>query len=125
MNTDRKLITKKQSVAVLLLTAAAVLLIILTMPKTSSGAVAVITVKGDEIRRINLSEAPDETIALDNGVEIEIKDSAVGFVKSDCRDKICIDGGMLSKVGEQSACVPNGTVINIEGAQSDIDVISY
>lgn len=125
MNTDRKLITKKQAAALFILLAAAVCLLIITLPRETKNTVAVITVAGEEQERIVLSQAPDEVITLDNGVKLEIKDGKIGFAESDCKDKICISAGMLSAVGEQSACVPNRTVLSIEGADSDIDIISY
>ncbi len=125
MNEQRKLTSPLQALLIILLAVLAALIFFLTRPGTQDGAVAVITVRGKTVRQISLSGSEDELIPLGNGVVIEYKDGKIGFKESDCPDKICVNTGMLSKVGESAACVPEGTVISIEGEKADIDVISY
>lgn len=125
MNEQRKLASPLQALLILLLAAAATAFFFITRPDRQDGAVAVITVKGRVVKEVSLSAAEDELITLDNGVVIEYTDGKIGFKESGCPDKICIRTGMLSKVGESAACVPEGTVISIEGKAPDIDIISY
>ena len=71
--------------------------------KSSSGnPVAVITVDGEETRRIDLISAENETITLNTlpEVTLEIKDSKIRFVNSLCPDKTCEKSGFLSEVGD-------------------------
>ena len=90
--------------------------------------VAVITVDGEEIRRIDLSCAEDETFTLNTlpEVTLEIKDSQIRFINSLCPDKTCEKSGFLSKVGDTAACVPAKTVVTIDGDgnSSDIDAVA-
>lgn len=97
--------------------------------KSSSGnPVAVITVDGEETRRIDLTSAENETITLDTlpEVTLEIKDSKIRFVNSLCPDKTCEKSGFLGEVGDTAACVPAKTVVTItgDGDSSDIDAVA-
>ncbi len=40
-------------------------------------------------------------------------DGTIAFEESDCPDKICINSGNLSRVGESAACIPNGVLVKI------------
>ena len=97
--------------------------------KTGNGnPVAVITVDGEETRRIDLTSAENEIITLNTlpEVTLEIKDSKIRFVNSLCPDKTCEKSGFLSEVGDTAACVPAKTVVTItgDGNSSDIDAVA-
>ncbi len=97
--------------------------------KSSSGnTVAVITVNGEETRRIDLTSAENETITLNTlpEVTLEIKDSKIRFINSHCPDKTCEKSGFLSEVGDTAACVPAKTVVTVtgDGNSSDIDAVA-
>ena len=123
--TDRKLITKKDAVVITALVCVALALFLFVRLGKSNAVKAVITVDGKEVKTVELSSAENETITLDNGIEILIENGKIGFVKSDCPDKICIKSGMLSHSGEAAACLPHKTVISLTGADKDVDAISY
>ncbi|MBE6827844.1 MAG: NusG domain II-containing protein [Ruminococcaceae bacterium] len=126
MNGSRRLI-EKRDIAVILILCLAVGLCFFLFGRVNSQKtpVAVITVNGEEIKRINLARAEDGKITLSNGVVIETVNHAIRFTESGCRDKICIHTGSLDKVGDTAACVPMKTVITLEGADSDIDILTY
>lgn len=123
--TDRKLITKKDTVVIIALVCAALVLLLFARFGNNSAVKAVITVDGKEVKTVELSKAENETVTLDNGIEILIENGKIGFVKSDCPDKICVKSGMLSHSGEAAACLPHKTVISLTGADKDVDAISY
>lgn len=55
------------------------------------------------------------------------KEGNIGFVRSDCPDKVCIHAGMLHTVGQSAACLPNGLVLKIVPAngrsEDDLDAV--
>lgn len=125
MNTERKLLTKKDLIILAAIVIFALLLILLLNFNSNKSVKAVITVNGEAVREINLYTAENETITLGNGVEILVENGKIGFLKSECPDKICIKSGMLSHAGEAAACLPHKTVISLEGENSPIDVLTY
>ncbi len=57
---------------------------------------------------------------------IEIKDGRAGITKSPCKNQTCIKMGLISKVGQSSACLPNRIILTIDGEKDDdIDALSY
>ncbi len=96
--------------------------------KNSNGKpIAVITVNGEETKRIDLTSAEDEVIIFRTSPEVtlEIKNSKIRFINSHCPDKTCEKSGFLSDVGDTAACVPAKTVVTIEGDDNtDIDAVA-
>ena len=48
---------------------------------------------------------------------VEIKDSQVHVASSDCRNKVCIAAGWISRPGQWIICLPNDVFILIEGSE--------
>lgn len=74
----------------------------------------------------NLNEKFD--IKTDYGFNIvTIENGVVDIIEADCPDKICVDGKVISEVGESLVCLPHQVYIEITGITSDegVDVISY
>lgn len=123
---ERKLITKKDAVilAVIVFISAAVFL--LSSFLRTDGDRALISVDGKVIKEIRLSSVSEETkISLENGVVITAQDGKIRFSESNCKDKICIKTGEISKSGEAAVCAPNKTVIEIKGADEAVNIITY
>ncbi len=122
---ERKLITKKDAVILALIVILSAVLLLISNIKSDEGLTAVVTVDGAEVLSVNLSEVTEEQFfTLDNGVVIKAYDSKICFYESNCKDKICINSGELSKKGEVAACVPNKTVIKTVGSNG-VDVLTY
>lgn len=47
---------------------------------------------------------------------LEIRDGAVWFVDSPCRDRICVAAGELTVTGQWAACLPNRVFATVTGA---------
>lgn len=111
-------------IAILLLTALGLLLFLKSGQGKENGAVAVVTVDGNETGRYSLSE--DGTIALNNGSNILVIEAGEAWVsEADCPDKICMSFGKISKNGEFIVCLPNRLIITVEGGETTgIDAIS-
>ena len=126
MNVGRKLIKRTDVIIIVLVVIVAVLFFYINSSDKGKPT-AVITVNGEEIQRIDLSSAVDETFTLDTypKVTLEIEDSKIRFINSLCPDSTCEKSGFLSKPGDTAACVPAKTVVTIEGSkQSNIDAVA-
>ncbi|MCR5781957.1 MAG: NusG domain II-containing protein [Clostridia bacterium] len=89
------------------------------------GAVAVVSVAGEEYTRIVLSEAESTICFSVNGVWIKISTDGAMITDSDCPDKTCVKTGKISSPGEAAVCVPNKVIVYIEGRDSDVDGVAY
>ena len=58
-------------------------------------------------------------------ISIEIEDDSIGILDSDCRDKICIKSGFISKPGQLLVCLPHKLMIEIKSNvnEKNIDII--
>ena len=80
--------------------------------------IAVITVDGKVIRRIDLSAPYGKytfTVKTDNGYNtVEVSDGKIRISDADCRDKICVDHGLLEDNTFPIVCLPHKVVISFE-----------
>src|SRR5665647_1058659 len=66
------------------------------------------------IQTVRLDEGIDQTFSIPQKPNVVMhlyQDGKICFEESDCPDKVCINTGKLSKVGQYAACLPNGIVI--------------
>ena len=123
---ERKLITKKDAVILVIIIFISAAVLFLSSFLKTDGEKALISVDGKVIKEIKLSELSEETqISLDNGVIITAQKGKIRFSDSNCRDKICVKTGEISKSGEAAVCAPNKTVIEIKGADEAVTIITY
>ena len=97
-------------IAVVLLAAASVL--VFFRPE-GAAAHATISVDGQVYRQIHLPS--HETITLENGVVISFDGMKACILSSDCPDHTCVKNGWLTKAGQSSICLPNRTVLQLDG----------
>jgi len=99
------------------------------MGKNYTGTYAEITLDGNPYKKIFLSEHKgSDTIDIKTNYGsniIEIKDDSIRITESDCRDKICIKSGFISKPGELLVCLPHKLMVEIKSNddKENIDVI--
>ena len=74
---------------------------------------ATISVDGQTVHQIHLPSF--ETISLENGVVIRFDGRNACIESSDCPDRTCIKNGWLSQAGQSSICLPNRTVLQLDG----------
>lgn len=84
-------------------------------------AVAVISVDGNEIRRIELEKAENGIFSIEEEsgkpVSFELQDGAIRFVNVTCPDHICEKAGWCDAPGERAVCMPNRTALVCYDAQ--------
>lgn len=123
----RKLIRPTDVIIILLIVALSVYFLVGALSPSDDTLVAVVTVNGNEVRRIDLSSAKDEIFTLDTSptVTLEIQDGKIRFTDSLCPDSTCENSGFLDSHGDTAACVPAGTVVTVQGSpSSEIDAIA-
>lgn len=103
------------------------LLILPSLLPQSDRLVAEVTVNGEPVLTLDLqTAAARETYSLENGVVLVTENHTVAFLSADCPDKVCVQTGALSRVGEVAACVPTGTVVTVKGeSRTAPDGITY
>ena len=55
---------------------------------------------------------------------VVIEDGKAWVEDSDCREKICIKMGTLSRPGEEAVCLPNRIIVQMKGERGGIDGVS-
>jgi hypothetical protein len=87
---------------------------------------AAITAPGAPDRRVDLST--DATLQVRGRLgdsHVEVRGGQVRFLDSPCVGRYCVHAGWLSRAGQVAACLPNGIVIELVGADREFDAISF
>lgn len=58
-------------------------------------------------------------------ITIEVKAGAIRMVDSNCRNKLCVRAGWISRPGQTIICAPNRVVIEIQGKKGGYDAEAY
>ncbi|MDR2780132.1 MAG: NusG domain II-containing protein [Synergistaceae bacterium] len=85
-----------------------------------------ITVDGQIVKTIPLGREGTYSPAGRPGVQIAARGGMIGFVRSDCPDKICVHTGFLSIPGQSAVCLPNRVVVRVASRkEEELDSIVY
>ena len=82
---------------------------------------------GSVIRRLDLSQAKDQTIEIQYDGRsnfIEIENGKIRVSKADCPDHTCVNMGWLDS-SVPIVCLPNHLVIQFAGRQADTDALVF
>lgn len=82
-----------------------------------SRTVAVISVRGEVVQEIELdrvAEPYEIEVIGDLAVRLEISDSGVRFISSECPDKLCVKRGVLCDYPDSAVCLPARVTVKIE-----------
>lgn len=97
---------------------------------SNKSAVAEIYYYSDLIETVELDKGMEQTFSIpqnDHVIFHLYQDGTIKFEDSDCPDKVCINTGKISMVGESAACLPNGIIVKIvqKSGHSDdaVDII--
>lgn len=96
---------------------------------STRGATAVITIGGEEYKKIDLEAVEvgcELSLPCEPPAVLLVEKGAVSFARAECKDKICVHSGKLSKRGDTAACLPARVVVSIQnGSKSEIDALVY
>jgi hypothetical protein len=90
--------------------------------------VAVIKMKDEIIKSIDLSTVSQPQQIEISGKYIQVilvERGRIRFLDSDCPDKICVNTAWLSEKGDMAVCIPNSTMIKIEGQSDKVDAVTH
>ncbi len=90
---------------------------------STGGTIAVVSVDGREIERINLSKVRDSydfVVATGYGSNtVHVEPGAISVIEADCPDQICVYQGKLTGGGIPIICMPHRLVIEIMDGDLD------
>lgn len=114
-------------IALIILSSASVFF--MTANKETQGQkVVIIQVDGKEYKRIKYNESVQEDIKIDTKFGhnvVSIRNNKVSMIESNCRDKLCIKQGSISRPGEVIICLPNRLLVEIQSENNEIDTINH
>jgi len=88
-----------------------------------AGTVAVISVNGEELERVDLSKVRKEydmEVSTEYGSNtVHIEPGAISVTQADCPDHVCVFQGKLTGSGIPIICMPHRLVIEILGGDID------
>jgi len=90
--------------------------------------VAVIKKDNKIIRSIDLDNIENpERITVEGKYTdiILVEKGRIRFENANCPDLVCVKTGWLSEKGDLAVCLPNQTIIKIEGETEEVDGITY
>ena len=80
--------------------------------------------RGAVILSIDLRESGRFSIAELPQVELEVRDGAAAFVRSNCPDQVCVNTGWLRISGDFAACLPNEVLLVIPVEDGGVDAVA-
>lgn len=96
------------------------------LPRSQSGQLTVvISVAGEETRRVPLSDFTETTVTGGSyTLRVGTRDGGVAVMDSDCPTQDCVHTGVITRAGQSIVCLPAQVVVHLEGTASDApDVI--
>ena len=96
------------------------------LPRSQSGQLTVvISVAGEEPRRVPLSDFTETTVTGGGyTLRVSIRDGGVAVTDSDCPTQDCVHTGVITRAGQSIVCLPAQVVVHLEGTAPDApDVI--
>ena len=96
------------------------------LPRSQSGQLTVvISVAGEETRRVPLSDFTETTVTGGGyTLRVSTRDGGVAVMDSDCPTQDCVHTGVITRAGQSIVCLPAQVVVHLEGTAPDApDVI--
>ena len=96
------------------------------LPRSQSGQLTVvISVAGEETRRVPLSDFTETTVTGGGyTLRVSTRDGGVAVTDSDCPTQDCVHTGVITRAGQSIVCLPAQVVVHLEGPAPDApDVI--
>lgn len=109
---------------------AAVLLLIVLYQHETQEKTAVIIQDGVVLKSIRL-DTLDKKVTIEYSGKypgaIEAEKGRIRFKEASCPDKVCVNTGWISRTGQIAVCLPDKTIIKIEGPDNgdDTDILLH
>jgi hypothetical protein len=122
MNNTRPFLNRRDLLIIPLLFAFA-MLAALPAARGAPAGNALVYCDGERIKTIPLDK--DGLFSLGDGfpkMAFAVNDGEIRVVRSDCRDKICVNSGSLRSGNKTIVCLPNRVMVKLDRSKDDIDV---
>ncbi|MCR4615871.1 MAG: NusG domain II-containing protein [Clostridiales bacterium] len=120
-----KLAKRSDILLILILFMLALVLILPRFFSSEEPLTASIYVDGELAYQLDLSKIETAyEIPINNTVIVADK-NVIRFKSSDCKDKLCVNTGKLTRANGVAACLPNRVLIVLSGGSSEYDAITY
>lgn len=93
-------------------------------PADSAPTLAVVSVDGEEIERLPLSDAERTYTSRGYTLHAVFSSDGVRVTEADCPTQDCVRTGEIRRAGESIVCLPARIVITLTGSPPDYDVIA-
>ena len=113
-------------VAVIILAAAGALLLTHLPPGTGERT-ARVTVNGETVWTCSLEDRTKPIVYTVEGeypLTLELSGDGIRVVETACPGEDCRHMGLIFRAGQQIVCLPNRTVITLDGADSSFDAVT-
>ncbi len=82
---------------------------------SEKGNIAQVRVSGEVVLELDLKTDTRQELHGDNGIDlvIVVNNESVYVESSGCPDKICVNKGRISDVGETIVCLPARTIVEV------------
>lgn len=123
---NRKLFEKGDIIVIAIAVIVSAILLIPKFSGEKQSLVARITVNGEAVEEIDLSSLSESKTVIPQtapGVIIRAEKNAIYFESAECRDRLCVASGKLTRRGDTAVCLPSRTVITVLGAE--VDAVTY
>lgn len=116
---NKKLIRKRDAVIILIILLTGIICFAGYKIFSPEGKTAVITLNGKTTEKLSLTEAESKYITVKGaeGTVIEINNGRIRVKSADCPDKICVNAGYISNVGERIVCLPKKLIVEIRAEE--------
>jgi hypothetical protein len=85
-----------------------------------------VRVGGERVGRYPLNEARELGVEGRLGTSLlKIEDGRVRFLRSPCRNQVCVHSGWLDRGGDAAACLPNRVSLGLVGGDAALDGIAH
>ena len=115
---------KADHILIVCIMVVSLVLLVPLLKKSTTPEVAIVQVKNEEVLRIDLhTDGQYEVQGSLGPVHIEVKEGAVRVSQENSPHHYCSMQGFVDHVNEPIVCLPNETVITIEGVDAKEDVM--
>ena len=122
-NSANKVIRKTDFILIIALVVIALIAGGLWILNRETGGAAVVSVNGEDVQRLPLNINKEVYIGDEEHYNIVVIENGSAYVReASCPDKVCVNTGKIKYSGETVVCLPNKTVVRIEGVpDADVD----
>ena len=114
------------ALAALVILAAAGALLLALLPRSGGELTALVTVNGETVWTCpleGLTEPVQYTVEGEYPLTLEISGHGVRVMESACPGEDCRHTGLISGAGQQIVCLPNRTVVTLNGDDPSFDAV--